>query len=104
MPQSRREFLADTSLGLLGVAFPTGTQNPADLPPGAPPAFGTAPAVGPEGSRQPFVNAGSSHQRASLILTWSACNDLIASGDALSLSLGNTRWRRTKKQMKKPPP
>src|ERR1700687_3694781 len=57
MPQSRREFLADTSLGLLGVAFPTGTQNPADLPPGAPPAFGTAPAVGPEVSRQTFVEA-----------------------------------------------
>src|ERR1700687_5382483 len=57
MPQSRREFLAATSLGLLGVAFPTGTQNPADLPPGAPPAFGTAPAVGPEVSPSTFAEA-----------------------------------------------
>jgi hypothetical protein len=32
-------------------------QNPADLPPGTPPAFGTGPAVGPEVSTTTFVEA-----------------------------------------------
>jgi Asp-tRNA(Asn)/Glu-tRNA(Gln) amidotransferase A subunit family amidase len=59
MSKSRRGFLTDTSLGLLGaaVAFPAKTQNPTDLPPGAPPAFGTAPAVGPEVSPATFAEA-----------------------------------------------
>jgi Asp-tRNA(Asn)/Glu-tRNA(Gln) amidotransferase A subunit family amidase len=61
MPQSRREFLALSSIGLLGAAIEAQAQTPAgqspDLPPGAPPAFGTAPPVGPEVSATTFAEA-----------------------------------------------
>jgi Asp-tRNA(Asn)/Glu-tRNA(Gln) amidotransferase A subunit family amidase len=64
MARSRRQFLVETSLATLGAMAalrahaqnPTG-QNPADLPPGTPPAFGTGPAVGPEVSATTFVEA-----------------------------------------------
>jgi Asp-tRNA(Asn)/Glu-tRNA(Gln) amidotransferase A subunit family amidase len=55
----RRQFLIKAPLGLLAVA----TSNRADQPkpeappPGAPPTFGTAPAVGPEVSRSTFAEA-----------------------------------------------
>ena len=64
MRKSRREFLTNTTLSLLGAAVlgesnmlagsqsgaqsQTQAQTPPALPPGTPPAFGTAPAVGPE--------------------------------------------------------
>jgi len=67
MSKSRRHFLTQTSLGLLGAAVATNTsgqvhadelrQDPAQLPPGAPPAFGTGPAVGPEVSPVTFAQA-----------------------------------------------
>jgi len=59
MSKSRRQFLAATSLGVLGAAaaFHSHAQNPSDLPPGAPPAFGTGPAVGPEVSPIAFAEA-----------------------------------------------
>src|ERR1022692_2542621 len=59
MSKSRRQFLARTSLGLLGAAAarPSKAQKPVELPPGAPPAFGTAPAVGPEVSPSTFAEA-----------------------------------------------
>jgi Asp-tRNA(Asn)/Glu-tRNA(Gln) amidotransferase A subunit family amidase len=59
MSKSRRQFLRVTSLGVLGAAatYSSRAQNPADLPPGAPPAFGTAPAVGPEVSPSTFAEA-----------------------------------------------
>jgi Asp-tRNA(Asn)/Glu-tRNA(Gln) amidotransferase A subunit family amidase len=59
MSKSRRQFLARTSLGLLGAAAagPSKAQKPAELPPGTPPAFGTAPAVGPEVSPATFAEA-----------------------------------------------
>jgi Asp-tRNA(Asn)/Glu-tRNA(Gln) amidotransferase A subunit family amidase len=59
MSRSRREFLAHTSLGLLGMAAAgrAMAQTATDLPPGAPPAFGTTPAVGPEVSPQTFIEA-----------------------------------------------
>ena len=59
MSESRRDFLTQTSLGLLGVAAALRTQEsqPANLPPGTPPAFGTAPAVGPEVSPATFAEA-----------------------------------------------
>jgi Asp-tRNA(Asn)/Glu-tRNA(Gln) amidotransferase A subunit family amidase len=67
MSKSRRHFLTNTSLGLLGAAFTSTAaeqlradellQDPAQLPPGAPPAFGTGPAVGPEVSTTTFVEA-----------------------------------------------
>jgi Asp-tRNA(Asn)/Glu-tRNA(Gln) amidotransferase A subunit family amidase len=56
MFKSRRQFLSRTSLGLLGAAVAQ-AQTPADLPPGAPPAFGTAPAVGPAVSTSTFAEA-----------------------------------------------
>ncbi len=63
MAKSRRHFLATTSLGILGAAaLPSQAQNPAvpnpaDLPPGTPPAFGTGPIVGPEVSANTFAEA-----------------------------------------------
>ena len=59
MAKSRRQFLAQTSLAVLGAASAVRArgQNPADLPPGAPPAFGTGPAVGPEVSPTTFAEA-----------------------------------------------
>jgi len=59
MSKSRRQFVTRTSLGLLAAAAARRleAQNPADLPPGAPPAFGTTPAVGPEVSPSTFAEA-----------------------------------------------
>ena len=64
MPRSRREFLTYSALGLMGAAIEPQTaaaQAPAAQttapPPGAPPAFGTAPAVGPEVSAATFAEA-----------------------------------------------
>jgi Asp-tRNA(Asn)/Glu-tRNA(Gln) amidotransferase A subunit family amidase len=59
MAKSRREFLTHTSLGLIaaGVFGQTQSQKPGELPPGTPPAFGTAPAVGPEVSPATFAEA-----------------------------------------------
>lgn len=59
MAKSRRQFLTQGSIGLLGTAaaLRVHAQNPADLPPGAPPAFGTSPAVGPEISPTTFAEA-----------------------------------------------
>ena len=59
MPNSRRQFLAQTSLGILGAAaaFDAGAQEPSQLPPGMPSAFGTGPAVGPEVSTATFAEA-----------------------------------------------
>src|SRR5216683_1352269 len=67
MSKSRRHFLTQTSLGLLGAAVAVHSnaqdhpsevaQEPTQLPPGAPPAFGTGPAVGPEVSPATFAEA-----------------------------------------------
>jgi len=59
MPKSRRHFLAETSLGLLGaaVSLNVGAQEPTPPTPGAPPAFGTGPGVGPEVSPATFAEA-----------------------------------------------
>jgi Asp-tRNA(Asn)/Glu-tRNA(Gln) amidotransferase A subunit family amidase len=68
MSKSRRQFLVHTSLGLLGAAVAGRsyaqqlTHQIADLqsnelPPGAPSAFGTGPAVGPEVSPATFAEA-----------------------------------------------
>jgi hypothetical protein len=52
---SRRKFLAQTTLGVLGTAIAAEAQNAP--PPGAPPAFGTAPSSGPEVSAATFAAA-----------------------------------------------
>src|SRR2546429_4550614 len=67
MSKSRRDFLTQTSLGLIGAAVASNSsaqiheaevaQEPTQLPPGAPPAFGTGPAVGPEVSPATFAEA-----------------------------------------------
>src|SRR5713226_9426435 len=59
MAKSRRQFLTQTSLGLLAAAtaYRSYAQQPSDLPPGAPPAFGAGPAVGPEVSPATFAEA-----------------------------------------------
>ena len=62
---SRRRFLRNTAAGIAGVAL--ARQAPAQssvnttdkaLPAGAPPAFGTAPPVGPEVTAETFGDAG----------------------------------------------
>ena len=58
--KSRRQFLMKAPIGLLGVAAMPGlaTEPKADAPPpGAPPTFGTAPAVGPEVTAFTFAEA-----------------------------------------------
>ena len=59
MPRSRREFLTDGSLGLMAVAISasTGCARKTPQPPGAPPAFGTSPPVGPAVSPETFAQA-----------------------------------------------
>ena len=59
MSKSRRQFLTHAPLALLGAAVASygQDQKPSELPPGAPPAFGTAPPVGPEVSPATFAQA-----------------------------------------------
>jgi len=60
MPKSRRQFLALSSIGLVGAAISAQTppQTPsAQSTPGAPTAFGTAPPVGPEVTPATFDEA-----------------------------------------------
>jgi Asp-tRNA(Asn)/Glu-tRNA(Gln) amidotransferase A subunit family amidase len=59
MSKSRRQFLAATSLTLLGAAAASlsKAQVATDLPPGSPSAFGTGPAVGPEVTVSTFADA-----------------------------------------------
>src|SRR5580692_12147504 len=59
MSKSRRQFLAATSLTLLGAAAASlsKAQMSSDLPPGSPSAFGTGPAVGPEVTVSTFAEA-----------------------------------------------
>ena len=64
---SRREFLTRAPLALAGIAVASyaqdqqpsngQAQNQQQQPPGAPPAFGTSPAVGPEVSTATFAQA-----------------------------------------------
>jgi Asp-tRNA(Asn)/Glu-tRNA(Gln) amidotransferase A subunit family amidase len=59
MSKSRREFLTLTSMGVLGAAAVSRihAQDLSKLPPGAPPAFGAGPPVGPEVSVTTFAEA-----------------------------------------------
>src|SRR5436853_6051472 len=61
MPKSRRHFLTETWLGLLGAALASSrtelVEESPQLPPGAPPAFGTGPAVGLQVSPTTFAEA-----------------------------------------------
>jgi Asp-tRNA(Asn)/Glu-tRNA(Gln) amidotransferase A subunit family amidase len=64
MSESRRDFLATASMGLLGATISlhedhaqSPTQQPTAPPAGAPPAFGTGPGAGPEVSTATFAEA-----------------------------------------------
>ncbi len=58
MSPSRREFLAATSLSLLGgLSYFAHAQVSNELPPGSPSAFGTGPDVGPEVTTTAFAEA-----------------------------------------------
>ena len=59
MLKSRRQFLVNTALAYFGtsIAGTTFGQQTTEPPPGMPPAFGTAPPVGPEVSPSTFVEA-----------------------------------------------
>jgi len=59
MSKSRRQFLTHSSYVLLGSAAGCGSnsQKAPGTPPGAPPAFGTAPPAGPEVSSSTFAEA-----------------------------------------------
>src|ERR1700730_2870299 len=59
MPNSRRRFLNRASAALLAAmaACRKPTPDSSALPPGAPPAFGTAPEVGPPVSTSTFAEA-----------------------------------------------
>jgi len=59
MSSSRRRFLSQLSLALAGAAVAAHgqAQQPTTAAPGAPPAFGTAPPVGPEVSAATFTQA-----------------------------------------------
>jgi Asp-tRNA(Asn)/Glu-tRNA(Gln) amidotransferase A subunit family amidase len=57
MSKSRREFLTQSSVGLLGAAVSSAAAQQPNQTPGAPPAFGTAPPVGPEVSAETFAQA-----------------------------------------------
>jgi len=58
MSNSRRRFLASTSVSLLGVACSSNKKpEPGEVPAGAPPAFGTAAPVGPSVSSATFAEA-----------------------------------------------
>ena len=56
MTKSRREVLTEASLGLVAAAC-AGNAQTVPAPPGAPPAFNTSPAVGPEVSSATFAEA-----------------------------------------------
>src|SRR5579862_1836558 len=79
MSKSRRQFLTASSLGILGAAavYRGWAQNPSDLPPGAPSAFGTSPPVGPEVSAETFAQGEklvqfdlSAPERAQAAASW----------------------------------
>jgi len=59
MSTSRRQFLSQGSISLWGaaLALSSDAQQTSELPPGAPPAFGTAPRVGPEVTPSTFAEA-----------------------------------------------
>jgi hypothetical protein len=66
MSKSRRQFLAEISMSVVGAAMasrshaqqqPSPQATPAEPAPGTPPAFGTAPPVGPEVSPTTFAEA-----------------------------------------------
>src|SRR5215472_1605817 len=57
MTESRRQFLVNTALAYFGATLLPSLHAQQGPPPGMPPAFGTAPPVGPEVSTNTFAEA-----------------------------------------------
>ena len=57
MTKSRRQFLVNTALAYFGASLLPSLHAQQEPPPGMPPAFGTAPPVGPEVSTNTFAEA-----------------------------------------------
>src|ERR1700759_1193345 len=80
MSKSRRQFLTNSSLGLLGVAVSSCNKSqetkPAEAPAGTPPAFATAPPVGPEVTPLTFEEA---EKLVRIKLTDAERNEAVAS-------------------------
>ena len=79
MSKSRRQFLVNTSLSLVSAAFTScrkAAQKTTETPAGTPPAFGTAPAVGPEVSPSTFAEAERLVQ-----VEWTAAERALAAGN-----------------------
>ena len=79
MSKSRRQFLTNGSLGLFGIAVSScnETKKPAESPAGTPPAFATAPPVGPDVSPLTFAEAEklvqvelSDAERKEAVVSW----------------------------------
>src|ERR1039458_10233485 len=87
MADSRREFLAGSSLGLIGAAMAAGAE--AQDTPGAPPAFGTSPAVGPA------VSAATFSQAEKLVQIEMTAKDLAQAAENWQESLAGVYERRT---------
>jgi len=94
MPGSRRDFLAQSALGLLSTAVAAHAQTPQSSPsqeptPGAPPAFGTAPPVGPEVSAATFTEAEK------LVQVEMSAPDLAEAAENWRMSMAPLYERRT---------
>jgi len=87
MSASRREFLAGSSLGLIGAAMAAGAG--AQDTPGAPPAFGTSPAVGPA------VSAATFSEAEKLVQIEMTAKDLAQAAENWQESLAGVYERRT---------
>ena len=87
MSASRREFLAGSSLGLIGAAMSAGAG--AQDTPGAPPAFGTSPAVGPA------VSAATFSEAEKLVQVEMTAKDLAQAAENWQESLAGVYERRT---------
>ena len=57
MSKSRRQFLVNLALAYFGASLTSAAQQTTEPPPGMPPAFGTAPPVGPEVSPTTLAEA-----------------------------------------------
>jgi len=69
MSKSRGQFLVNTSLAVVGAALTScrkAAQKTIEAPAGTPPAFGTAPAVGPEVSPSTFAEAAAAFEELTL--------------------------------------
>jgi Asp-tRNA(Asn)/Glu-tRNA(Gln) amidotransferase A subunit family amidase len=100
MSYPRRDFLAKTGFGLLGAAVAKAapgvtsgsavpSQAPAELPPGAPSAFGTGPAVGPE------VSVGTFHEAQKLVQVELTGSNLEQAANSWRVNMAALVERRT---------